>query len=182
MRGGIRSGKIVNAERDYMAYILETINIQPDQYIPRLPWPVSVRDHAAYLQQRQLNVFHRPRYAVPELLFNNSLATANNEVLQFPQNTLRLTPDYVAVMRPVVHPKYRSEILSLYADIDGQVFPLYYKSEFNDSPPDPALPYNLSAISNRVLLKGIHTVKFKALRCDNAGYYVINPDWSFEVK
>jgi hypothetical protein len=180
MIGGTRSGKIVNAYRDYNAYILETINMQPDQFIRHLsPWYDLVRDHAAYLQQRQLNVFHRPRYAVPELLFRDSLATFNNEVLQFPQNTLLLTPDYVAVMRPAVHPKYRSEVEALYIDIDGQVFPLYYKSEFNDS---PASPYNLSAISSQILSKGIHTVKFKALQHNNAGYYVINPDWSFEVR
>jgi hypothetical protein len=70
----------------------------------------------------------------------------------------------------------------LYADIDGQVFPLYYKPEFNNRPPNPALIYDISAISNSVLSKGVHSIKFKALRHDNAEYYVIDPKWVFEIK
>jgi hypothetical protein len=146
------------------------------------PWPDSVRTRAAYLQQRKFNVFHRPQYVVPELLFRDSLATPNNEVLQFAQNTMQFAPDFMVVVRPMVHPKYKNDIKALYADIDGQVFPLYYKPEFNNRPPNPASVYDVSAISNRVLSKGVHTIKFKALRHGNAGYYVVNPDWAFEIK
>jgi hypothetical protein len=134
------------------------------------------------MEQRKLNVFHDPHYAVPELLFNDSLATANNEVLQFAQNTIQFAPNFMVVVRPVVHPKYRHDVKALFADIDGQLFPLYYKPEFNNRPPNPAWENDISAISNRVLTKGVHTIKFKALQHDNSSFYVINPNWAFEIK
>jgi hypothetical protein len=180
---GFQNGKKIKIDRTYSTYILETANSQPDHFLQRIyPWPDTVRIRVHYLQQQHLNVFHRPQYAVPELLFNDSLDTANNEVLQFAQNTLQFAPDFMVVVRPVVHPKYKNDVKALYADIDGQVFPLYYKPEFNNRPPNPASIYDISAISNRVLTKGIHTIKFKALRNNSAGYYLINPGWRFEVK
>jgi hypothetical protein len=183
MTEGLQNGKKIKTDRVYSAYILETANRQPDQFLQRFyPWPDSVRTRAAYLEQEKLHVFHDPQYAVSEVLFNDSLATANNEILQFAQNTLQFAPDFMVVVRPVVHPKYRNDVKALYADIDGQVFPLYYKPEFNNRPPNPASIYDVSAISNRVLTKGVHTIKFKALRNDRAGYYLINPGWAFEVK
>jgi hypothetical protein len=103
-------------------------------------------------------------------------------VLQFAQNTVQFAPDFMVVVRPVVHPKYRGEISALYADIDGQLFPLYYRPELNSRPPNPALIYDVSAISTHLLPKGVHAIKFKALRRDNAEYYLINPDLAFEVK
>ena len=183
MAEGFQNGKKIKTDRAYSAYILETANIQPNQFLQRLyPWPDSVRTRAAYLEQEKLHVFHDLQYAVPEVLFNDSLATPNNEVLQFAQNTLQLAPDFMVVVRPVVHPKYKNDVKALYADVDGQVFPLYYKPEFNNRPPNPASIYDMSAISNRVLTKGVHSIKFKALRHDRAGYYLINPGWAFEVK
>jgi hypothetical protein len=183
MAEGIQNGKKMKADRDYSAYLLETFDTQPDQLLSRInPEPDSIRSRTAYLKERRLHVFHHPQFAVPELLLNDSLAMANNEVLQFAQNTVQLAPDFVVVVRPVVHPKYRNEVKALYADIDGQVFPLYYKSEFNNRPPNPALIYDISAISNRVLSKGVHAIKFKALRYDNAGYYLVDPNWAFEVR
>jgi hypothetical protein len=180
---GFQNGKKIKTDRDYGAYVLETITMQPNQFIQRLyPWPDSVRTRAAYLQQQHLSVFYHPQYAVPELLHNDSLAIANDEVLQFAQNTLQFAPDFMVVLRPVVHPKYKSDVTALYADVDGQVFPLYYKPAFNNRPPNPASIYDVSAISNRVLQKGVHAIKFKALRRNNAGYYLINPDWAFEIK
>jgi hypothetical protein len=180
---GFQNGKKIKTDRDYSAYMLETVEMQPNQFLQRFyPWPDSVRIRAKYLQQQQLNVFHNPQYTVPETLFNDSLATANNEVLQFAQNTLQFALDFMVVVRPMVHPKYKNDVKALYADIDGQVFPLYYKPELNNRPPNPASIYDISAISNRVLPKGIHSIKFKALRRNNAGYYVINPDWTFEVR
>jgi hypothetical protein len=180
---GFQNGKKIKTDRAYSAYILETFNTQPDQLLQRFyPWPDSVRTRAAYLQKKQFNVFHHPHYTVPELLFNDSLAAANNEVLQFAQNTVQFAPGFMVVMRPMVHPKYKNEVKALYADIDGQLFPLYYKPELNNRPPNPALIYDVSTISNHMLPKGTHTVKFKALRHNNAGYYLINPNWTFEVK
>jgi hypothetical protein len=183
MAEGIQNGKKIKTDRDYSAYLLETFDTQPDQFLRRVDViPDSIRSRTAYLKERRLHVFHHPQFAVPELLLNDSLATANNEVLQFAQNTVQLAPDFVVVVRPAVHPKYRSEVKALYADIDGQLFPLYYKPEFNNRPPNPALIYDVSAISNNVLSKGVHTIKFKALRRDTAGCYLINPDWAFEVR
>jgi hypothetical protein len=182
MAEGIQNGKKMKADRDYNAYVLETFDTQPDQFLQRIDIDPDMRRRTAYLKEQRLHVFHRPQYAIPELLFNDSLATANNEVLQFAQNTMQLAPDFIVVMRPAVHPKYRNEVKALYADIDGQVFPLYYKPEFNNHPPNPALIYDISAISNRVLSKGVHTIKFKALRRDNAGYYLADPGWAFEVR
>jgi hypothetical protein len=183
MTEGFQNGKKMKTDRDYSAYILETANMQPDQLLQRFyPWPDSVRTRSTYLRERKFNVFHHPQYAVPELLLHDSLATPNNEVLQFAQNTVQHAPDFIVVVRPVVHPKYRNEVKALYADIDGQVFPLYYKPEFNNRAPNPALIYDISAISNRVLSKGVHTIKFKVLRHNNAGYYLVTPDWAFEVR
>jgi hypothetical protein len=180
---GFQNGKKIRTDRIYSAYILETADMQPAQFLQRLyPWPDSVRTRATYLEREKLNVFHDPQYAVPELLRNDSLATPNNEVLQFAQNTLQLAPDFMVVVRPTVHPKYKNEVKALYADISGQVFPLYYKPEFNNRPPNPASMNDISAISNRVLSKGVHAIKFKALRHDNAGYYLIDPKWVFEIK
>jgi hypothetical protein len=180
---GFQNGKKIKTDRAYSAYLLETVDTQPNQFLQRLyPWPDSVRTRAAYLQQRQFSVFHHPQYAVPGMLLNDSLATLNNEVLQFAENTLQLAPDFMVVVRPMVHPKYKHDVTALYVDISGQVFPLYYKPEFNNRPPNPALIYDISAISNRVLPKGVHTVKFKALRANRAGCYLIDPGWAFEVK
>jgi hypothetical protein len=183
MAEGFQNGKRIKTDRTYSAYVLETADMQPDQFLQRLyPWPDSVRTRQTYLRQQRLNVFHRPQYAVPALLFNDSLATVNNEVLQFAQNTLQFAPDFMVVLRPVVHPKYKNDVKALFADIDGQIFPLYYKPGFNNRPPDPASLYDISAISNRVLPKGVHNIKFKASRRNNAGYYLINPGWVFEIK
>ncbi|MDR0692549.1 MAG: hypothetical protein LBF69_05885 [Prevotellaceae bacterium] len=183
MTEGLQNGKKIKTDRVYSAYILETANMQPDQFLQRFyPWPDSVRTRVTYLEQKKWSVFHRPQYAVPEILYNDSLAVANNEVLQFAQNTLKFAPDFMVVVRPTVHPKYKNDVKALYADIDGQVFPLYYKPEFNNRPPNPASIYDISAISNRVLSKGVHSIKFKALRNDRTGYYLINPGWAFEVK
>jgi hypothetical protein len=180
---GFQTGKKIKTDRTYSAYVLETMEMQPNQFLQRLyPWPDSVRTRAAYLQQHHLNVFCHPQYAVPELLSHDSLATVNNEVLQLPQNTLQLAPEFIVVVRPMVHPKYKNEVTALYADIDGQVFPLYYKPEFNNRPPNPALIYDISAISNRVLSKGIHNLRFKALRHDGSSYYAIDPGLAFEIK
>jgi hypothetical protein len=180
---GFQNGKKMKTDRDYSAYILETFDMQPDHFLQRFyPWPDSVRTRATYLREKQFNVFHHPQFAVPELLLNDSLATVNNEVLQFAQNTVQLAPDFIVVVRPVVHSKYRNEVKALYADIDGQVFPLYYKPGFNNRPPNPASIYDVSAISNSVLSKGVHAIKFKALRRDNAGYYLVDPGWTFEVR
>jgi hypothetical protein len=182
MAEGFQVGKKIKTDRAYSEYLLETIDMQPDQFLQRVnPEPDSVRSRTSYLKQRQLHVFHRPQYTVPALLFNDSLATANNEVLQFAQNTLQFAPDFMVVLRPVVHPKYKSDVTALFADIDGQIFPLYYKPGFNNRPPNPASIYDISAISNRVLPKGLHTIKFKALRHNNAGYYLVNPEWVFEI-
>jgi hypothetical protein len=183
MAEGFQNGKKIKTDRIYSAYILETVATQHNQFLQRLyPWPDSMRIRTVHLEREKLNVFHDPQYAVPEMLFNDSLGTANNEVLQLVQNTLQFAPDFMVVVRPVVHPKYKNEVKTLYADIDGQMFPLYYKPEFNNHPPNPASIYDISAISNSVLSKGVHSIKFKALRNDDAGYYIIDPKWVFEIK
>jgi hypothetical protein len=180
---GFQAGKKIKTDRAYSAYLLETVDTQPDQFLQRADVLIdSVRTRTMYLAQQHVHVFHHPQYAVPGMLLNDSLATLNNEVLQFAENTLQFAPDFMVVVRPMVHPKYKYDVTALYADIDGQVFPLYYKPEFNNRPPNPALIYDISAISNRVLPKGVHTVKFKALRANHAGYYLIDPGWAFEVK
>jgi hypothetical protein len=183
MTEGIQKAKWRKVFTAHKAYLLETARTQPDEflkcfYVP----PDSVRSIAAHMERKKFNVFHHPQYAAPDMLLNDSLATANNEVLQLAQNTLQFAPNFMVVVRPVVHPKYRHDIKSLYVDIDGQVFPLYYKPEFNNRPPNPAWENDISTISTRVLQKGVHTIKFKALRRDNAGYYLINPGWAFEIK
>jgi hypothetical protein len=183
MAEGFQNGKKIKTDRAYSAYVLETKDMQPDQFLQRsCPWRDLVRTPATYLEREKLNVFRDPQYAVPDLLFNDSLGTANNEVLQLTQNTIQLAPDFIIVVRPVVHPKYKNEVKALYVDISGQVFPLYYKPEFNNHPPNPASIYDMSAISKHVLSPGIHTVKFRALRYDDSGYYVINPNLTFQVK
>jgi hypothetical protein len=183
MAEGFQNGKKIKIDRTYSAYLLETASMQPDQILQRLyPWPELLRNRIMYLAQEKLNVFRDPHHTVPELLLHDSLATENNEVLQLTQNTLQLTSDFMVVVRPVVHPKYKNDIKALYVDIDGQVFPLYYKPEFNNRPPNPASIYDISAISNRMLTKGVHSIKFKALRHDNSSFYIINPGWVFEIK
>jgi hypothetical protein len=180
---GLHASKGWQDYMSYNAYLLETVRVQPNQFLQRLfGMPDSLRTWVTYLEREKLNVFREPHYAVPELLRNDSLGTLNNEVLQFAQNTLQFAPDFMVVVRPTVHPKYKNEVKALYADISGQVFPLYYKLEFNNRPPNPASMNDVSAISNRVLSKGVHAIKFKALRHDNAGYYVIDPKWVFELK
>jgi hypothetical protein len=184
MTEGIHRAKGRKIFTDYKAYLLETARMQPIQMLQGLysAEPDSVLTIAPRMEQKKLSVYHNPSYAVPELLFNDSLATDNNEVLQFVQNTIQFAPDFMVVVRPVVHPKYRSDVKALYADIDGQLFPLYYKPEFNNRPPNPAWENDITAISNRMFTAGVHAIKFKALRHNNAGYYVINPNWVFETK
>jgi hypothetical protein len=183
MTEGIQKAKWRKVFTEHKAYLLETARMQPDEFLKCFYAPPdSVRSIAARMERKKLNVFHNPHYAVPALLFNDSLATVNNEVLQFVQNTIQFAPNFMVVVRPVVHSKYKSDVKALYADIDGQLFPLYYKPEFNNRPPNPAWENDISTISNRMLSKGMHAVKFKALRYNNAGYYVINPNWIFEIK
>jgi hypothetical protein len=183
MSEGLHAGKWRKEYMSHSAYLLETARMQPDQFLARFyGTPDFVQKIVTYMERKKYNVFRDPQYAVPELLRNDSLGTLNNEVLQFAQNTIQLAPDFMVVVRPVVHPKYKNEVKALYADISGQLFPLYYRAELNNRPPNPASINDISAISNRVLSKGIHTIKFKALRHDNAGYYVIDPKWVFEIK
>jgi hypothetical protein len=180
---GVRNGIRLKTSRAYSAYVVETASMQPHQFFQNLwLWPDSVRVLEVYLRQQQLNIFHCPQYATPSLLQNNSLGQLNNEVLQLTQNTLQFAPDFISVLRPVVSPQYRNDVKALYADISGQLFPLYYKPEFNDCSPNFASIYDVSAISNHVLSKGVHTLKFKALRQNNAGYYIIDPNLVFEIK
>ena len=183
MTEGIQKAKWRKVFTEHKAYLLETAQQQPDEFLKCFYAPPdSVRSIAARMEQKKFNVFHNPRFAIPEQLFNDSLAISNNEVLQFAQNTIQFAPNFMVVVRPVVHPKYRHDVKALYADIDGQLFPLYYKPEFNNRPPNPAWENDISAISKNVLPQGMHTMKFKALRNDRDGYYLINPGWVFEVK
>jgi hypothetical protein len=179
---GLQMGKIIRADRDYSAYVLKTIAVQPDGFAIRLhPVANTVKHGADYLQQHKLSVFHdTTKYEVPDILLHDSLGQLNNAVLQLPQQPMQFAPDFMVVIRPAVTVQYKDSVRALYADVDGQVFPLYYQQETNTQLANPTSVYNVSAITNRMLTPGLHTLKYKALRPDMKNYYIIDVGLVFE--
>ncbi len=179
---GIQQGSGMKKDREYSAYILKTIDQQPDMLLQRLyPWPEKIKERAPYLQQHHLNVFHSSQYEIPSLLLNDSLAQKNNDLLTFAQNPVQIAPDFLVILRPIVKAQYKDKVTALYADIDGQLFALYGIPALHNKPVNPGEVYDLSAITFHVLTKGVHTLRFKALTTADH-YYLVDLDWKFEVK
>ncbi len=178
---GFQQGGKIRADREYSAYVLKTNQQQPGQILSRLyPWPDSVKSRVVYLEKHHLNVFASSKYDVPAILKDTTVAKSNNELLLLQQNSLQFAPDFMVVVRPVVKSQYKDKIQSLYVDINGQLFPLYFNPERADMPADPQSIYDVSAISFDVMPKGLLHVKFKALSADTSFYYEVDPGWVFE--
>ncbi|MDR0296165.1 MAG: hypothetical protein LBH91_08345 [Prevotellaceae bacterium] len=178
---GIRKGGEMKKDREYSVYLLSTIDQQPNRLLQRMyPWPDKLRERAVYLQEHKLNVFHANQYEVPALLFNDSLAQKNNDILTFDPNTIQSLDDFWVILRPLVKPQYRKEVANLYVDVNGVVFPIYTAPDRHNKPADYNMIYDISAISLNILPQELLQVKFKALSADASFYYEIDPDWKYQ--
>jgi len=200
---GFWIGEQVKRDRAYRVYVLETIDIPLDndslfshneyQSVERLQKSVS------FLKEHKYNLFHKPRYNIPEIMYDDNLGKINYDLLQLFPNTLYLTSDYLRVVQPIVTPDYYDQITSLYLDIDGQIFPLFYDKKKGrnqkvnsifqsfllvDQPLDPEMKQDAnasydSAIALRSLSQGMHRARIKALAKDGS-YYIASGDMIFE--
>jgi hypothetical protein len=162
--------------------VLENKDFQPDYFLTYMyPLADSVRTRAQMLQERRLSVFHAPQYAVPEALFHDTLGQYAADVLRVPSQPVQMAPDFIVLLRPAVHIGYAHRIQALFADIGGQIFPMYYKEKNNTRAANPSAIYEVSAISKRVFAPGVYPLTYKALMKDGS-YYIVPTGMAFEIK
>ncbi|MDR3236388.1 MAG: hypothetical protein LBT48_06655 [Prevotellaceae bacterium] len=177
---GFHHGKEIEKLRDYNAYVLENKDFQPDYFLTYMyPSADSVRARAPFLEARRLNVFRKPRYAVPPALYADSLGRRAAAVLQIPAKALQVAPDFIVLARPAVHVRYKHSVQALFADFDGQIFPLHYRTTHNTRAANPSSMYGVSAVSKHVFAPGIHTLTYKALMNDGS-YCIVPSGMAFE--
>jgi hypothetical protein len=180
---GIRKGVESRYRNEYNAYIVETMAVQPDNYVGRVSY--FDRDKRMkcrnYLEKYQLNLFHSPQYSIPEVVYNDSIAQVNKEVLHLFERPLRIEYDFLIIVRPVVNVVYEDRITNLYLDVDGQIFPLYYNKKRNNQPVDEYFIWDLSVIETHHFSPGMHQAKIKALTLDGSCYIIENEKLKFEI-
>jgi hypothetical protein len=185
---GFRMGKVFYKWRgDYNAYLIQTADVQPDNFIEQIyvgshvESPADLIERKNYLIKNNLSIFHNSDYEIPEQLRIDSLGQFNDKVLYLAEHPLQLASDFLTIVRPVVAYGYTGKITNLYLDVDGQIFPLYYNKRRNSDPVNPNSMQDVSAIAFHALTPGIHHAKIKALASDGS-YYIASNDMVFESK
>jgi hypothetical protein len=181
---GIRKGKEARYRNEYNVYIAETMAMQPDNYIGRVSYfdKDKLMKCRNYLAEHQLNLFHSPQYEISEIVYKDSIAQVNAEVLHLFERPLRIEYNFLIIVRPVVNAAYYDKITHLYLDVDGQIFPLYYNKRRNNQPVDEYFIWDLSVIETHHLGSGVHHAKIKALTSDGVCYIIEDEKLKFELK
>jgi hypothetical protein len=190
---GLYQGIVKKADDTYYAYILETAEIQPKNNLLYLcpddtEMVLNCKD---FLKENKYNVFHKPAYEIPPVLYDDHAGIVNNSILQIDKEMFQLTADTMKVIAPIVTSDYKDKITNLYLDIDGAIYPLYNnrhklnpfihrlkqydRSRFQN--PDT----NISKIDLSSLTSGTHPVKIKALTVEGS-YYIVNQGIKFELE
>lgn len=136
---GLYNGiKKMNADK-YLAYVLETFEIQPKEHIKYFNPEISkdqkrILSYINFLKIHQYHVFRNPAYKIPASLYCDSSHIENDEILQPDINLIQIASDRIEIKTPEVTPAYRHRITHLYLDVDGMVYPLYYKKYSAFSP------------------------------------------------
>jgi hypothetical protein len=178
----VHYGNAYAMTQKYHAYIVETADIQPKLSIDHLWSNLTEKETCKsikFLKKHKYNVFHKPSYEIPPILFNDSLGCVNNDVLCLPENMIQLTSDYVKVITPAISPDYEDKITNLYIDLDGQIYPLYYNKNKLATyiPWIKKITYYPDTYGESLIasdkITGIHHAKIKSLITDGS-YYITN--------